>query len=327
MITGVHHTGMAVRDLDAAIAFYATQGAFRDAGRYWIADNAENRRLLDVGNASAQVALLEGTLGCIELFEFVVSRNDLPLAHAVPSSGIRHICLQTAIDDVLFDAMAAAGATSHARPGGLGTGNSYVYIRDPEGNVLELEGVPWAQAGITRPWYAHTAIVTPDIDRLSAFYAMIASGEIHRRGTFGPNPMFDNVAGISGVRFHGAWMRLPNAELEFWQYLEPASVPAPRRLASDLGWNHLCFESDDLGADYQRLEAAGVELHGPPHGFGNAEVFFGRDPDGNIFEVLEPVAGKARITVATMLASPDGRLIDDARTAFRSAAMAAATRP
>lgn len=327
MITGVHHTGMAVRDLDAAIAFYATQGAFRCAGRFSITDNAENRRLLDVGNAAAKVALLEGTLGCIELFEFLASRTDLPVAHAVPASGIRHICLQTAIDDALFDAMSARGATSHARPGGLGTGNSYVYIRDPEGNVLELEGVPWASAGITRPWYAHTAIVTSDIDRLSAFYAMMAGREIHRRGTFGPNALFDAVAGIAGVRFHGAWMRLPNAELEFWQYLEPASLPVPRRIVSDLGWNHLCFESDDLGADYHLLEAAGVELHGPPHSFGNAEVFFGRDPDGNIFEVLEPIAGKASIMVSALLASPEGRMVEEARTAFRSAAMAMATAP
>jgi catechol 2,3-dioxygenase-like lactoylglutathione lyase family enzyme len=317
MITGVHHTGLVVRDLDAAIAFFATGNAFRVLSRFAVSDDPTSRALLQVEDATAKAALLQGTLGCLELFEFAATRSA-PLAMAqVPASGIRHVCLQTAINDDLFDAMLGAGASAHARPSGLGTGNSYAYIRDPEGNLLELEGVPWAPA-VTRPWYAHTALVSPDIARITAFYEMLTGVAVHSRGRFGPDVKFDTVAGIEGVRFDGAWLRLSNAEIEFWQYYEPASLPAPRRDMAAPGWNHLCFESNDIAADYDRLLAAGVELHGPPADMGGARVLFGRDPDGNVFELLQPAATGARASCAAMLDESEGKAIDEARTAMRA---------
>lgn len=319
MITGLHHTGLSVRDLDAAIAFYSVEQAFHLVSRFEVADTAENRALLQVENAAARAALLIGTLGGLELFEFVAGRDGDAPDRAVYAAGIRHVCLQTAISDQLYDSMVAAGAGSHARPAGLGTGNSYVYIRDPEDNLIELEGTPWAPAIVQRPWFAHTALVTPDIARLSSFYALLTGSPVHRQGTFGPNHKFDVVAGIADVRFKGAWLRLANAELEFWEYDHPRTTAAERGNAALPGWNHLCFESDDIDADHARLLGLGIELHAPPHPFGSARVFFGRDPDGNIFEVLQP-GREARVTVATMLAETEGHAVDAARTAFRAAA-------
>ena len=319
MITGLHHTGLSVRDLDAAIAFYSVEQAFRVVSRFVVADTAENRALLQVENAAARAALLIGTLGGLELFEFVAGRDGDAPGRAVYAAGIRHVCLQTAISDQLYDSMVAAGAGSHARPAGLGTGNSYVYIRDPEDNLIELEGTPWAPAIVQCPWFAHTAVVTPDISRLSSFYALLTGSPVHRQGTFGPDHKFDVVAGIADVRFKGAWLRLANAELEFWEYDHPRTTAAERRNAVLPGWNHLCFESDDIDADHARLLGLGIELHTSPHPFGSARVFFGRDPDGNIFEVLQP-GREARVTVATMLAETEGHAIDAARIAFRAAA-------
>jgi catechol 2,3-dioxygenase-like lactoylglutathione lyase family enzyme len=317
VITGIHHTGLVVDDLDAMIDFYRTRQSFALLHRFDIEDDPANRAMLRVDNAAAKCAFLRGSLGNIELFAFDSGPSNPP-AREVYSAGIRHICLQTAIDDALFDALVDAGAGTHARPAGLGTGNSYVYIRDPEGNVLELEGTPWAPAAATRPWVAHTAIVTPDIDRLTRFYAMLTGIEIHQRGDFGPDAKFDLVAGVPGVEFLGAWMRLANAELEFWQYRQPETHAVPPIDFRQPGWNHLCFESDDIDADHARLVAAGVDIHQPPTPFGTARIFFGRDPDGNVFEVLQP-GPDARAGVAAMLAEAEGRAVDDARTAFRAA--------
>jgi len=319
MIKGFHHAGLSVLDLDAAIAFYANEQAFELLYRFEIADSPANRALLQAGNASARGAFMRGTLGSLELFEFAADGIVATPDRAVYAAGIRHICLQTGISDRLYDGLVAAGASTHARPAGLGTGNSYVYIRDPEGNLIELEGTPWAPSAASRPWFAHAALVTPDIDLLTGFYAMLTGIDVHRRGSFGPDAKFDLVAGIPDVRFDGAWLRLANAELEFWQYDQPRTVPMERRSAVAPGWNHLCFESDDIVADYARLAAQGVELHGPPHDFGKAQVFFGRDPDGNIFEVLQPGEG-ATVTVATMLADTEGSTVDAARIAFRGGA-------
>lgn len=319
MIKGFHHVGLSVLDLDAAIAFYSQEQAFELLYRFEVADSPANRALLQVENAAARAAFMRGTLGNLELFEFAASGLTACPDRAVYAAGIRHICLQTEISDRLYDCLVAAGASTHARPAGLGTGNSYVYIRDPEDNLIELEGTPWAPAEANRPWFAHTALVTPDIDRLTGFYAMLTGIDVHRRGSFGPDPKFDLVAGIPDVRFDGAWLRLANAELEFWCYDQPKTVPVERRSAFAPGWNHLCFESDDIAADHARLSDHGVELHGPPHAFGNAQVFFGRDPDGNIFEVLQPGAD-ATVTAATMLADREGGLVDAARIAFRGGA-------
>lgn len=318
MITGLHHTGLSVRNLDAAIAFYSVEQAFRLVSCFEVADTAGNRALLQVENAAARAALLIGTLGGLELFEFAAGQEAGTPDRAVYAAGIRHVCLQTAISDHLYDNMVAAGAGTHARPAGLGTGNSYVYIRDPEGNLIELEGTPWAPQSARRPWFAHMAVVTPDIARLANFYALLTGSPVHRQGSFGPDHKFDVVAGIADVRFKGAWLRLANAELEFWEYDQPRTTPVDRRNAVAPGWNHLCFESDDIDADHARLMTLGVELHTPPHPFGSARVFFGRDPDGNIFEVLQP-GPEARVTVASMLAEPEGHAVDAARIAFRAA--------
>lgn len=315
MITGLHHTGLSVRDLDAAIAFYTSNQAFKVLYRREVADTEVNRTLLQLDNTAARAAFLEGSLGCLELFEFAATESLATPAREVYSAGIRHICLQTAISDAFYDGLLAAGAGSHARPSGLGTGNSYVYIRDPEGNLLELEGTPWAPAEVTRPWFAHTATVTPDINRLGVFYGMLTGIAVHRQGNFGPDRKFDIVGGLADSRFKGAWLRLANAELEFWQYQQPLTEAAERRNFATVGWNHLCFESDDIAADHARLTAQGVELHGPPHDFGNARVIFGRDPDGNIFEVLQPTG--ASVSTAGMLAEEEGRMVDAARTAYR----------
>ena len=319
MITGLHHTGLSVRDLDAAIAFYSIEHAFRLVSRFDVADTAENRALLQVENSAARAALMIGTLGGLELFEYEAGRECEASDRAIYAAGIRHVCLQSAISDHLYDKMVAGGAGTHARPAGLGTGNSYVYIRDPEGNLVELEGTPWAPRTARRPWFAHTALVTPDISRLSAFYSLLTGSPVHRQGRFGPDHKFDLVGGIADLRFKGAWLRLANAELEFWEYDQPRTTAVERRNATAIGWNHLCFESDDIDADHARLLALGVEVHSPPHPFGSARVFFGRDSDGNIFELLQP-GPKAPITVATMLTDPEGHAVDAARTAFRATA-------
>ena len=320
MITGIHHTGLVVRDLDAGIAFFAAGADFAVVSRFDVADTPGKRALLQVADATGRAALLRGTLGCIELFEFAATAGAEPRRPDIFEAGIRHICIQGALDDVLFDRMIAVGASGHARPSGLGTGNLYAYIRDPEDNVIEVEGVPWTPPGVTRAWYAHTAIVTPDIDRLSEFYAMVTGAPVHRRGTFGPDHKFDRVGGFTDARFHGAWLRTGNAELEFWQYVVPPTEPAPRRVMSAPGWNHLCFETGDIDADVARLHGAGVELHAPAEETGTARIAFFRDPDGNVFELLEPQAGA--ITVAALTAEGDApalRAARDAHSAPRSA--------
>ena len=42
----------------------------------------------------------------------------------------------------------------------------------------------------------------------------------------------------------------------------------------------------DVDAEYQRLTAAGMRFHCPPQDLGGARTTYGRDPDGNVVQVL-----------------------------------------
>lgn len=315
MITGVHHTGLVIRHLDAGITFFSQGADFKVISRSDVADTLANRTLFQAADATGRVALLKGTLGCIKLFEFAVNAGGTSRQPDIFEAGIRHICLQGGMDDTLFDRMVARGASAHAPMSGLGTGNLYAYVRDGEGNPIEIEGVPWKPSDVARAWYAHTAIVTPDIDRLSVFYAMVTGSFVHRRGTFGPDHKFDVVGGFRGARFHGAWIRAGNAELEFWQYATPLTEVAPRRVVTDPGWSHVCFERDDLDGDVERLRSAGVEFHAPIGEFGSARVSFCRDPDGNVIELVQADQGSA-VTVVDRIETGDGPRLRAAKLSF-----------
>lgn len=318
MITGLHHTGLTVENLDAALDFYTRDQAFSLVHRSTITDTSESRTVLQVDNASGEVAFLRGTLGSLELLSFSCRNDAVRREKQVYSAGIRHICLQTPISDRLFNSLTDAGARFHARPSGLGTGNTYVYLRDPEDNLLELEGTPWAPATVACPWFAHAAFVSPDLIRLTDFYSALTGVEVHSRGSFGPDKKFDVVAGVSDIRLQGAWIRLSNAELEFWQYEQPRTTSKAPTEVSTPGWSHLCFESDDIHADFESLRMRGVVTHSAPLTLSNATIFFGRDPDGNIFEILQPQRN-AKVTVRSMLQDIDAQSINAARTTYRAA--------
>lgn len=296
MIKGLHHAGLSVDDLDRAIGFYQTAHAFQVNSRFSVPDSAELRAMLEVDNSACELALLKGPTGFLELFQFA---NPVEPAGSpeVFRAGLRHLCIQAVDGNQLYDAFVGAGAKSHARPSGLGTGNLYCYIRDPEDNILELEGLPYATSVTSPPWFAHVALVTPDIQRLSAFYSFVTGVPVHSTGHFGPDRKYDVVAGLENIVFDGAWVKAGPLTLEFWHYHQPQTQSRPPANASQKGWNHFALEVDDLDAEYQRLLAAGVPFHGVPMSNGAVRFVYGRDPDGNIFELLQVLPGHEHLSL------------------------------
>lgn len=300
MILGIHHTGLCVADLDRALAFYTGFGSFSLQERFIVPDSEEGRAALGVADAGREVALLRGLTGWLELQCFQACPTAAQTAPQVHHAGIRHLCVIARDAMPAYDAMLRAGASSHAPPSGLGTGALYAYLRDPESNIVELEGAPWAAGLEHSPWYAHTAIVTPDIDRMVAFHEHLTGSHCHSSGSFGPGRRFDRVAGLDGIEFDGAWLRCGNGQVEIWRYRVPQTAPVPPRDTSALGWNHLCFESDDVDAEHSRLAAAGVEFLGAPSDGRFSRCCFGRDPDGNVFELMTPLADRPDLSVQAL---------------------------
>lgn len=141
-MTALAHTGFTVRDLERSIVFY------RDALGMEVVFEQEKRGgylAAIVGYADAHVRMAHlrfaGDSHRVELFEYVE-----PEPQGDPREprdlGITHVCL--AVDDV--DAVVSRLTTAGARPfsppvdvdTGANAGGRAVYVRDPDGIILEL---------------------------------------------------------------------------------------------------------------------------------------------------------------------------------------------
>jgi glyoxylase I family protein len=138
--------------------------------------------------------------------------------------------------------------------------------------------------------FHHAAISTPNLERAVAFY----------RDCFGFEPVFefswqagveafDRMMAVKGTAARVVMLRTGNAFLEIFEFSSPTPKPQdPDRPVIDHGFTHICVVVDDAGAECARLEALGVRLHCPVIQSDLPVVgTYGRDPDGNVFEILE----------------------------------------
>ncbi len=137
----------------------------------------------------------------------------------------------------------------------------------------------------------HVAICTKNLDRLIAFYRdNFGLKVVYQRETpTEPNPASDAIFGLKGVSFRMAMLKSSNVFIEMFQFATPPGKDGdPRRPVVDAGITHTCFTVTDIQAEYDRLKAAGMVFHCPPQvrpGIGKAT--YGRDPDGNVIELIE----------------------------------------
>ena len=136
----------------------------------------------------------------------------------------------------------------------------------------------------------HTAISTRDADRLLAFYRDLLGLEVVFEQSWpAGTAQADAITGLSGSAARQILLRCGNAYLELFEFGAPEARPGdPDRPVCDHGITHVCFDVDDLDADYARLCAAGVRFHCEPQdlAFG-VRTTYGRDPDGNVVELQE----------------------------------------
>jgi len=141
--------------------------------------------------------------------------------------------------------------------------------------------------------FNHVGISVSDIERSISFY----------RDLFGLEQLCD-VFPFAGEDIE-AIMDLPGAQgrmcvigkgtlqLELFEFSNPKPKAKDAEYpVSDRGYSHFGFEVDDIAEAYDRLKAAGVRIHSPVITFmgGGMKAIYARDPDGNVFEVMEPAA-------------------------------------
>jgi len=135
----------------------------------------------------------------------------------------------------------------------------------------------------------HVALSTPDLDRCLDFYRDVIGAEIASDKMSWDIGTQHSDASLqvrdSSARF--AHVKVGKAYIEIFEFQTPAPVQPDRR-SVDFGIAHLCFQVDDLDAEYHRMRDLGMEFHSEPVDFGDGSKYvYGRDIDGNIIELLE----------------------------------------
>tara|TARA_Y100001960_G_C14359086_1_gene673431 strand:- start:120 stop:620 length:501 start_codon:yes stop_codon:yes gene_type:complete len=139
----------------------------------------------------------------------------------------------------------------------------------------------------------HVALSTPNLDRLVSFYVENFGFEVVYRNQWEKEPVIDQIVGLDGSVARVAMLRAGNAHIEVFEYSSPEPVKGDsNRPVCDHGYTHFCIDVEDIEAEYERLLAAGMRFHcSPPmideHGEGHLRATYGRDPDGNVIELIE----------------------------------------
>lgn len=135
----------------------------------------------------------------------------------------------------------------------------------------------------------HIAISTPNLERCLGFYRDLM-GFVQVSDTEWPTgtEVINRVLDLPDCAARQVMLRGANLCIEIFAFSKPqVSPPGERRAVSKPGLTHLCFDVCNIQEEYTRLAAAGIEFHIPPQDFGAVKATYGRDPDGNVFELQE----------------------------------------
>lgn len=135
----------------------------------------------------------------------------------------------------------------------------------------------------------HTAISTGDIQRLIGFYTGLLGFTLVHRHEWEPGaPVQNRLLGTQGAQAQMAMLRHHNCFLELFQFSspEPEMRDREQRLFG-AGLTHIGLVVSDIRGEYARLLAAGMPFNSEPLARPGLTAVYGRDPDGNVVELLE----------------------------------------
>ena len=144
---------------------------------------------------------------------------------------------------------------------------------------------------------AHIGLTVSDLDRSVAFYQNVLGcayvGEMSMGG-----PETAALFQRPGCSARVAYLRTKdeNAPLvELIQFTDlPSEVGEPNLFQTSI--SELCFLTEDIDAEYERLKQLGVDFLSAPqtfdstaYGFGKSRAVYLRDLDRNILELIQPL--------------------------------------
>lgn len=136
----------------------------------------------------------------------------------------------------------------------------------------------------------HVGLATHNIDRAVEFYCTHFGGKVVKEFQWkSGNVEFNARLGLPDSAGQIVLIEFGGSRLEIFEFSIPErEVQNSRPQVCNPGFTHICFETEDCYADYDRLKNAGVEFHAPPLLMPAGGIFaYARDLDGNIVEILQ----------------------------------------
>lgn len=144
--------------------------------------------------------------------------------------------------------------------------------------------------------FGHVGLTVSNIERAIEFYAVVLQSDPPDVWTGERKKYLDDEVGYEDVILKVAAFDLPAGYLELLQYVNPQGGHIDPE-TYQVGHVHLCFDVDDIHAEYERLNNAGIgaefRSRGPvvvpnddPDWAGYKCLYF-RTPDGHSIELAE----------------------------------------
>lgn len=133
----------------------------------------------------------------------------------------------------------------------------------------------------------HAAIAVPDINAAVAFYCDLLGFEIAMEAQVpGGIDVMAQALGVPDSGFAVRMIKKGNSCIELFQFDE-AEAGESARPVNRAGITHIALASDDIENDYANLSDNGVTFNAALLGGAPARFAYGRDPFGNVIELLE----------------------------------------
>jgi glyoxylase I family protein len=137
--------------------------------------------------------------------------------------------------------------------------------------------------------FHHAAISTPDLERSTRFYKdVVGCTEAWAFAWEAGSEAADAMTGLKDSAARAVMLQLGESYLEIFEFHSPAPQQGdPDRPVCDHGITHICLQVENLHAEHDRMQAAGMHFMSSPLTQDTGYVVYGRDPDGNVVELIE----------------------------------------
>jgi len=133
----------------------------------------------------------------------------------------------------------------------------------------------------------HAAITVANLEDALAFYCDIIGFEIVMEAELPPGiDMMNEAMDLADASFKVRMIKKGNSCIELFEF-NTSQTGKLKRPVNRQGITHIALTSDNISADYERLASNGVTFNSTIVGVSPSRFVYGRDPFGNVIELLE----------------------------------------